>query len=658
MSLTTKIRYTNSDGTLCTKTTRRFHATTLYGEILTWIAEWWGHRKFYIEIKDEFGEFVDFDQIYFDEFHPYRVDRQTQNSGAQPTTKTPPFIELLLKKKHNRTQNFTQNGLQQASNAILSTDVQQSHTADSVVEQPQDDREPASSSSYSSRLYSFDGEVELDKDGPIKFEVDVNHFLRDQYDCEKSLVCIQGSKKDLEGNALKKKVEPKVKIQKEISPEEIHNWNLIILEAIHKGHPRKRLGRVSKTSEIFGDDERGCLEGKRTLFYNAWRDFVISGGNKADQTDLSINDVTQKESQECTKLLKKYVKIPLTKTILEVGVNLSLQTQVIPGTKTHSQPMKKFCSLANRYSDDTEYATDRLALLLENNEKPLWNTLALSKSMAFGKKKEMIQCKEVSTIDREFCELIAELKMKRKKNFNQPMIELKRLQKARQPKKHCEQTMATSLVTSHEALLLNDCCLQRVENLTSFYNQQSQEANIPMGMQHHIEASSDRMTINRSISKELATSVVQLIAPVNFQVSNTENLLDKIHQELDDSLEQPKLTQNIDNSRMEIDLGSQNGNVNGTHVNSSLYSNHLPNDLNLHLDFNSEETPEYPDYLQDLGQVDPNTNAFSETIENLSPSSWQFFNHSANCSGDFGNDVGENSTDLTLMANAEGKESF
>ncbi|CAM4755091.1 unnamed protein product [Rotaria magnacalcarata] len=576
MSLTTKIRYTNSDGTLCTKTTRRFHATTLYGEILTWIAEWWGHRKFYIEIKDEFGEFVDFDQIYFDEFHPYRVDRQTQNSGAQPTTKTPLFIELLLKK-----------------NTIeLKISLKMSHSpADSVVEQPQDDREPASSSSYSSRLYSFDGEVELDKDGPIKFEVDVNHFLRDQYDCEKSLVCIQG-------------------------------------------------------------------KGKRTLFYNAWRDFVISGGNKADQTDLSINDVTQKESQECTKLLKKYVKIPLTKTILEVGVNLSLQTQVIPGTKTHSQPMKKFCSLANRYSDDTEYATDRLALLLENNEKPLWNTLALSKSMAFGKKKEMIQCKEVSTIDREFCELIAELKMKRKKNFNQPMIELKRLQKARQPKKHCEQTMATSLVTSHEALLLNDCCLQRVENLTSFYNQQSQEANIPMGMQHHIEASSDRMTINRSISKELATSVVQLIAPVNFQVSNTENLLDKIHQELDDSLEQPKLTQNIDNSRMEIDLGSQNGNVNGTHVNSSLYSNHLPNDLNLHLDFNSEETPEYPDYLQDLGQVDPNTNAFSETIENLSPSSWQFFNHSANCSGDFGNDVGENSTDLTLMANAEGKESF
>ncbi|CAM2698866.1 unnamed protein product [Rotaria socialis] len=717
MSVTTKICYTDSNKTSRIRSTKAFQATTSYGEIFTWIAEWRLHCKFHIEIKDEYDEFVDFDQDYINEFHPYGVDRQTQKSGAQSTRVTPPFIELCLKEPDKQTQNLTHNGLQQASNAILSTDVQQSQRpADSVVEQPQGDREDASSSYDSSRLYSFDGPVKLDEE-TIKLQVDVNYFLRNQYNSEPCMICIQGNKDELKGNARKKKVEPKVKIEKgnlkkkynlekDISKQEIQNWALLIFEAIHKGHPRKRLGRVKKTSEISGHDEKRCSDGTRDLFYNAWRGFATSGDNKTDQTDLSINDVTQKESQKRTKRPKPYVRIPLTMKILNNGVYLNLRTKVIRETKTHNQPLEKFCQLADRYSPGTEYETDRLAFLLEKNGKPLWNSLALSKSMAFGYEK-MIKRKKVSTIDGKFNELIAELKMKRKKNFNQPVIretkthnqplekfcqladryspgaeyetdrlafllekngkplwnslalsksmafgnkkmikrkkvstidgkfneliaelkmirkknfnqpELKRLQKPRQSTKHRKQTMATSLVTSHETRTLNGHCLQRVEDLTSFDNQQSQETNIPMGMQHHIVASSDRMTINRSTSKELVTPVVQLIAPANFQVSNTENLLDKTHQELDGFLEQPKLTQNVDNSIMEIDLDSQNGNVNGTHVNSSLYSNCSDDDLHRLIDSTLEKLPEDPNFWQDLSQFDPNTNGFSEAIENL-----------------------------------------
>ncbi|CAM2698865.1 unnamed protein product [Rotaria socialis] len=625
MSVTTKICYTDSNKTSRIRSTKAFQATTSYGEIFTWIAEWRLHCKFHIEIKDEYDEFVDFDQDYINEFHPYGVDRQTQKSGAQSTRVTPPFIELCLKEPDKQTQNLTHNGLQQASNAILSTDVQQSQRpADSVVEQPQGDREDASSSYDSSRLYSFDGPVKLDEE-TIKLQVDVNYFLRNQYNSEPCMICIQGNKDELKGNARKKKVEPKVKIEKgnlkkkynlekDISKQEIQNWALLIFEAIHKGHPRKRLGRVKKTSEISGHDEKRCSDGTRDLFYNAWRGFATSGDNKTDQTDLSINDVTQKESQKRTKRPKPYVRIPLTMKILNNGVYLNLRTEVIRETKTHNQPLEKFCQLADRYSPGAEYETDRLAFLLEKNGKPLWNSLALSKSMAFGNKK-MIKRKKVSTIDGKFNELIAELKMIRKKNFNQP--ELKRLQKPRQSTKHRKQTMATSLVTSHETRTLNGHCLQRVEDLTSFDNQQSQETNIPMGMQHHIVASSDRMTINRSTSKELVTPVVQLIAPANFQVSNTENLLDKTHQELDGFLEQPKLTQNVDNSIMEIDLDSQNGNVNGTHVNSSLYSNCSDDDLHRLIDSTLEKLPEDPNFWQDLSQFDPNTNGFSEAIENL-----------------------------------------
>ncbi|CAF3476813.1 unnamed protein product, partial [Rotaria socialis] len=91
--------------------------------------KWWGFHELHdidIEIKDEYNEFVDFDRDYINEFHPYDVDRQTQNSGAQSNTVTPPCIELRLNGRHNQTQNLTHNGLQQVSNAILSTDVQQS----------------------------------------------------------------------------------------------------------------------------------------------------------------------------------------------------------------------------------------------------------------------------------------------------------------------------------------------------------------------------------------------------------------------------------------------------------------------------------------------------------------------------------------------------
>ncbi|CAF3544936.1 unnamed protein product, partial [Rotaria socialis] len=126
MSVTTKICYTDSNKTSRIRSTKAFQATTSYGEIFTWIAEWRLHCKFHIEIKDEYDEFVDFDQDYINEFHPYGVDRQTQKSGAQSTRVTPPFIELCLKEPDKQTQNLTHNGLQQASNAILSTDVQQS----------------------------------------------------------------------------------------------------------------------------------------------------------------------------------------------------------------------------------------------------------------------------------------------------------------------------------------------------------------------------------------------------------------------------------------------------------------------------------------------------------------------------------------------------
>ncbi|CAF3617370.1 unnamed protein product [Rotaria socialis] len=642
MSLITKIRYHDSNGIPRTKNTRKFQATTSYETIRTWIAKWWGldKTKVKIEIKDQPHEFVTFDQDYINDYHPYGVDRQTQNSGAHSNTVTPPFIELRLRGKHNQTQNLTHNGLQQASNAILSTDVQQSQRpADSVVEQPQDDCEDASSSYDSSRLYSFDGPVKLDEE-TIKLQVDVNYFLRNQYDSEPCMICIQGNKDELKGNARKKKVEPKVKIEKgnlkkkynlekDISKQEIQNWALLIFLLVEF-----------------------CKDGTRDLFYNAWRGFATSGDNKTDQTDLSINDVTQKESQKRTKRPKPYVRIPLTMKILNNGVYLNLRTEVIRETKTHNQPLEKFCQLADRYSPGTEYETDRLAFLLEKNGKPLWNSLALSKSMAFGYEK-MIKRKKVSTIDGKFNELIAELKMKRKKNFNQP--ELKRLQKPRRSTKHRKQTMATSLVTSHETRTLNGHCLQRVEDLTSFDNQQSQETNIPMGMQHHIVASSDRMTINRSTSKELVTPVVQLIAPANFQVSNTENLLDKTHQELDGFLEQPKLTQNVDNSIMEIDLDSQNGNVNGAHVNSSLYSNCSVDDLYRLIDSTLETLPEDPNFWQDLSQFDPNTNGFSEAIENLRQLRCQL-SLRVDCSGDFANDAGEISTDLNLMANEEGND--
>ncbi|CAM4861509.1 unnamed protein product [Rotaria socialis] len=643
MSVTTKICYTDSNGTARAKNTRKFQAATSHTKMLKWIAKWWGFHELHdidIEIKDEYNEFVDFDRDYINEFHPYDVDRQTQNSGAQSNTVTPPCIELRLNGRHNQTQNLTHNGLQQASNAILSTDVQQSQRpADSVVEQPQDDCEDASSSYDSSRLYSFDGPVKLDEE-TIKLQVDVNYFLRNQYDSEPCMICIQGNKDELKGNARKKKVEPKVKIEKgnlkkkynlekDISEQEIQNWALLIFLLVEF-----------------------CKDGTRDLFYNAWRGFATSGDNKTDQTDLSINDVTQKESQKRTKRPKPYVRIPLTMKILNNGVYLNLRTEVIRETKTHNQPLEKFCQLADRYSPGAEYETDRLAFLLEKNGKPLWNSLALSKSMAFGNKK-MIKRKKVSTIDGKFNELIAELKMIRKKNFNQP--ELKRLQKPRQSTKHRKQTMATSLVTSHETRTLNGHCLQRVEDLTSFDNQQSQETNIPMEMQHHIVASSDRMTINRSTSKELVTPVVQLIAPANFQVSNTENLLDKTHQELDGFLEQPKLTQNVDNSIMEIDLDSQNGNVNGTHVNSSLYSNCSDDDLHRLIDSTLEKLPEDPNFWQDLSQFDPNTNGFSEAIENLRQLRCQL-SLRVDCSGDFANDAGEISTDLNLMANEEGND--
>ncbi|CAM4989385.1 unnamed protein product, partial [Rotaria socialis] len=63
-----------------------------------------------------------------------------------------------------------------------------------------------------------------------------------------------------------------------------------------------------------------CKDGTRDLFYNAWRGFATSGDNKTDQTDLSINDVTQKESQKRTKRPKPYVRIPLTMKILNNGV--------------------------------------------------------------------------------------------------------------------------------------------------------------------------------------------------------------------------------------------------------------------------------------------------------------------------------------------------
>jgi hypothetical protein len=71
-------------------------------------------------------------------------------------------------------------------------------------------------------LYSCDREAKLDEGKTIVLEVDVDDFQRDQYETDGTdaktgekkggLVHIQGDKSMLEGNALKSKKWPKVKV--------------------------------------------------------------------------------------------------------------------------------------------------------------------------------------------------------------------------------------------------------------------------------------------------------------------------------------------------------------------------------------------------------------------------------------------------------------
>ena len=96
MCFTTKIRYIGPYGTPRTKITQIFKDGDSFETIFKWIAQWRKHDSFSIEIKDQDDEFVDFDEDYLTDFKPYHVDERTDECRVQPTTSTPPVVELRL----------------------------------------------------------------------------------------------------------------------------------------------------------------------------------------------------------------------------------------------------------------------------------------------------------------------------------------------------------------------------------------------------------------------------------------------------------------------------------------------------------------------------------------------------------------------------------
>ena len=67
--------------------------------------------------------------------------------------------------------------------------------------------------------------------------------------------------------------------------------------------------------------------------------------------------------------------------------SLKLKTCVVIHSKTnHKVTRHLFCELTDRNSEQTNYATTRLACLLVKNNEILWDTLTLSNAMAFVSK--------------------------------------------------------------------------------------------------------------------------------------------------------------------------------------------------------------------------------------------------------------------------------
>jgi hypothetical protein len=73
-----------------------FNAQTPLHEYSQRISNELGFKSFKLEIEDQYGEFVDFNQYYQNSFSPFRVNQQTENLGAQPSTSTEPIIKLRI----------------------------------------------------------------------------------------------------------------------------------------------------------------------------------------------------------------------------------------------------------------------------------------------------------------------------------------------------------------------------------------------------------------------------------------------------------------------------------------------------------------------------------------------------------------------------------
>ena len=70
----TCVQYRDLSGQPRTKTTRKFDHQTNLSIIKNWISGWWkGNRTFDLEIQDQHGGFVDFDDEYNDEYKPYNI---------------------------------------------------------------------------------------------------------------------------------------------------------------------------------------------------------------------------------------------------------------------------------------------------------------------------------------------------------------------------------------------------------------------------------------------------------------------------------------------------------------------------------------------------------------------------------------------------------
>jgi hypothetical protein len=88
----TFVQYKDTSSRERIKKTKQFDHQTNISKIKSWISTWWKRdHAFDLEIKDEEGKFVDFDDDYIIEYEPFHVSELTH-----PTISISSVVELRI----------------------------------------------------------------------------------------------------------------------------------------------------------------------------------------------------------------------------------------------------------------------------------------------------------------------------------------------------------------------------------------------------------------------------------------------------------------------------------------------------------------------------------------------------------------------------------